>query len=121
VEIVISTAALRHQASSKAESISRVTRRLQQQFPELEAETVEAVVNERYHMFDGRPIRVFIPILVEHAAANISMAVILRRHDPSCATAQVISRYRPGTENRGGVNSTVLGVVGSRPYAEIVA
>jgi hypothetical protein len=61
VEIVMSTAALRHQASSKAESISRVTRRLQQQFPELEAETVEAVVNERYHMFDGRPIRVFIP------------------------------------------------------------
>jgi hypothetical protein len=29
---------------------------------------VEAVVNGRYHLFDGRPIRDFIPILVEHAA-----------------------------------------------------
>ena len=70
MEIVISTAARRHQASSKAESISRVTRRLQQQFPELEAETVEAVVNKRYHMSDGRPIRDFIPIIVEHAAGE---------------------------------------------------
>jgi hypothetical protein len=39
-----------------------------QQFPELPAEAVEAIVNGRYHAFDGRPIRDFVPILVEHAA-----------------------------------------------------
>jgi hypothetical protein len=48
--------------------MSRVTGRLQQQFPEVPAEAVEAVVNGRYEVFDGRPIRDFIPILVEHAA-----------------------------------------------------
>ena len=67
----MSTAASRHtrrQASSEAEAISRVTRRLQQQFPALPAETVEAIVTGRYHVFDGRPIRDFIPILVEQAA-----------------------------------------------------
>ncbi len=67
----MSRAASRHsrrQADSEAEAISRITRRLQQQFPELPAEAVEAIVNERYHTFDGRPIREFIPVLVEHAA-----------------------------------------------------
>ena len=58
----------RRQATSEAEAISRIARRLQQQFPELPAEAVEAAVNGRYQDFYGRPIRDFIPILVEHAA-----------------------------------------------------
>jgi hypothetical protein len=67
----MSTAASRNsrrRANNEAEAISRITRRLQQQFPELPAEAVEAIVNGRYHAFDGRPIRDFVPILVEHAA-----------------------------------------------------
>ena len=65
----MSWAASRHsrgQANNEAEAISRITRRLQQQFPELPAEIVEAIVAGRYHIFDGRPIPDFIPILVEH-------------------------------------------------------
>lgn len=64
-------AASRHcrgQANREAEAISRITCRLQQQFPELPAETMEAIVAGRYHVLDGRPLRDFIPILVEHAA-----------------------------------------------------
>jgi hypothetical protein len=68
--VFMSAAASRHsrrQASSKADAICRAVRLLQQ-FPELPVEALEAVVNRRYHVFDGRPIRDFIPILVEHAA-----------------------------------------------------
>jgi hypothetical protein len=89
--------------------------------PELPVEALEAVVNRCYHVFDGRPIRDFIPSWSNTRHAKISMAVILRQHDRRCASEKVISRYRPGTGNRGGVHSTALEVVGSQPYGEIVA
>jgi hypothetical protein len=77
------------QQDREAEALSRVGRRLQQQFPELPPEAVEAVVNVGYHIFDGRPIRDFIPILVEHAAREISMAVIPRQHDERRTQQQI--------------------------------
>ena len=57
----------RHTATSEAEAINRVTHRLRQQFPELPAETVETSVHQHHQIFDGRPVRDFIPILVERA------------------------------------------------------
>jgi hypothetical protein len=57
----------RYSATSEAEAIDRVTHRLRQQFPELPAETVETSVHEHHQVFDGRPVRDFIPILVERA------------------------------------------------------
>lgn len=64
------SAASRHQSHSgnEAEAISRVVRRLQQQFPELPAEAIEHAVSGQYAQFDGSPVRDFVPILVERAA-----------------------------------------------------
>jgi hypothetical protein len=55
---------------SEAEAMSRVVHRLRQQFPELPAERIEQAVHGRYEQFDGRPIRDFLPILVERSARN---------------------------------------------------
>ena len=43
---------------------------LQQQFPELPVETVEKAVLGQYEQFEGRPVRDFVPILVERAAQD---------------------------------------------------
>ena len=59
-----------HQSSSEAEAMSRVVRRLQQQFPELSEAEIEQAVYGHYEQFDGRPIRDFVPILVERAARD---------------------------------------------------
>jgi hypothetical protein len=59
---------VRAKVGSEAESMSRVVTRLRQQFPELSADAVEQAVYGRYDEFDGRPIRDFVPILVERSA-----------------------------------------------------
>jgi len=56
--------------SNEAEAISRVVRRLQQQFPELPPAAIEQAVSGHYEQFDGRPVRDFVPILVERAAQS---------------------------------------------------
>ena len=56
--------------SNEADAISRIVRRLQQQFPELPVETVEKAVLGQYEQFEGRPVRDFVPILVERAAQD---------------------------------------------------
>jgi len=61
---------VRTQAAAEAESMSRVVTPLRQQFPELPADTVEQAVYGRYDEFDGRPIRDFVPILVERSARH---------------------------------------------------
>lgn len=57
-----------HHSSNEAEAMSRVARRLQQQFPELPAEAIDHAVYGHYEQFNGRPARDFVPILVERAA-----------------------------------------------------
>ena len=57
-----------HHSTGEAEAMSRVVRRLQQQFPKLPDEAIEHAVYGHYDQFDGRPVRDFVPILVERAA-----------------------------------------------------
>ena len=57
----------RRHAASEAEAISRVVQRLRQQFPEVPPDALEEVVNGHYEAFDGRPLRDFVPVLVERA------------------------------------------------------
>ena len=56
----------RHSAS-EAEAISRIVQRLREQFPEVPSDALEEVVHGHYEEFDGRPVRDFVPVLVERA------------------------------------------------------
>jgi len=56
----------RHGAS-EAEAISRIVQRLREQFPEVPSDALEEVVHGHYEEFDGRPVRDFVPVLVERA------------------------------------------------------
>jgi hypothetical protein len=47
--------------------MSRVAERLREHFPEVPADAIDAVVNGHYEVFDGRPVRDFVPVLVERA------------------------------------------------------
>jgi len=57
----------RRSSGSEAEALSRVMQRLRQQFPEVPPDALEEIVNGHYEAFDGRPIRDFVPVLVERA------------------------------------------------------
>lgn len=52
----------------ESDAIARVAGRLRQQFPELPADAIEDVVRGRYEALDGRPVRDFVPVLVERGA-----------------------------------------------------
>ena len=56
----------RPHTSSEAEAMARVVERLRQQFPEMPPDAIDAIVNGHYE-FDGRPVRDFVPVLVERA------------------------------------------------------
>ena len=58
---------MRRNGSGEAEAMARVVERLCQQFPEVPPDALEAVVNGHYEAFDGRPVRDFVPVLVERA------------------------------------------------------
>jgi hypothetical protein len=58
----------RRRASSEADAMARVVSRLRQQFPELDTDQIERGVHVRHAEFDGRPVRDFVPILVERSA-----------------------------------------------------
>jgi len=68
-----------HPSRGEAEAVSQLVHRLRQQFPELPAEAIDDAVNGRYVEFDGRPIRDFVPILVERAV----LADLISGHRPT--------------------------------------
>jgi hypothetical protein len=57
----------RRQGGGEAEGIARVAERLRQQFPEVRPDALDDVLRGHYKRFDGRPVRDFVPILVERA------------------------------------------------------
>ena len=59
-------------------AIAKVIDRLAERFPHIPRPSVEEVVLEEHKSFDGRPIRDFVPVLVEHGAKGR-----LRRRRPS--------------------------------------
>ena len=56
-----------HADRTKAETtaMNRLMERLAHVFPEVPEAEITRVVEGRYHDFDGRPIRDFVPVLVE--------------------------------------------------------
>ncbi|WP_156764109.1 three-helix bundle dimerization domain-containing protein [Mycobacterium sp. 852002-50816_SCH5313054-b] len=55
---------------SEQQIIAGVADRLTRKYPSFAAETVTAVVREAYARFEGRPVREYVPLLVERFAAQ---------------------------------------------------
>ena len=51
--------------NSEVHAIAHVSQRLRARFPDIRAEAIDRMVMDAVHEFDGRPIRDFVPILVE--------------------------------------------------------
>ena len=51
--------------SSEWTAIQHVVERLTQRYPAVEPETVMTVVHRSHAIFDGRPVRDFVPLFVE--------------------------------------------------------
>ena len=54
----------------EARALDEVLRRLTDRFPEVPAEVVSGIVQAERQRLDGRPIREFMPLLVERAATE---------------------------------------------------
>jgi hypothetical protein len=50
--------------------INQVTERLTQRYPGVPSDTLTAVVRDVYAQFEGRPVREYVPLLVERFAAD---------------------------------------------------
>lgn len=48
--------------------VDQLVERLTRRYPKVAAGTVDEVVNQNYARFDGRPVRDYIPLLVERRA-----------------------------------------------------
>jgi hypothetical protein len=51
-------------------AIHALADRLRDRFPDAPPESIKNAVDEVHHQFDGRPIRDFIPVLVEREVAD---------------------------------------------------
>ena len=47
-----------------------LAQRLHDRFPQAEPARIDQVLDEVHHQYDGRPIREFIPVLVEREVAD---------------------------------------------------
>lgn len=52
----------------ESKEIADIIARLERQFPDVSPADVAALTNEIHHSLDGRPIRNFVPVLVEREA-----------------------------------------------------
>ncbi|WP_353827760.1 three-helix bundle dimerization domain-containing protein [Agromyces sp. SYSU T0242] len=52
------------------QAIESVVVRMMERFPSTSRDRVHAVVDEEHHRYDGRPVRDFVPVLVERAARH---------------------------------------------------
>ena len=58
------------ESREELQAVLEVRDRLQQKFSHVRADEVARTVDEVHHEFDGHPIRDFVPVLVERAAAD---------------------------------------------------
>jgi hypothetical protein len=63
----------------EAAATAAVAHRLRRRFPQLTADEIDAAVQEAERTYDGRPIRSFVPILVERD--------VIERFSPGSALA----------------------------------
>jgi hypothetical protein len=50
--------------------MGQVMERVQARFPDAGPERIRNLVNQAHHEYDGRPIREFVPVLVERDVTN---------------------------------------------------
>jgi hypothetical protein len=53
---------------SEERSVEEVIDRLGTKFPDVDRATIQGIVAEEHDAFDGRPVRDFVPVLVEKRA-----------------------------------------------------
>jgi len=58
------------ESREELQAVLEVRDRLMQKFSHVQAAEVARTVDEVHHEFDGHPIRDFVPVLVERAAAD---------------------------------------------------
>ncbi len=56
--------------TDEARAIDQVADRLHQRFPDAQPEIVKQYVARVHHSYDGRPIREFVPVLVEREVSE---------------------------------------------------
>jgi uncharacterized protein with HEPN domain len=57
-------------SQDETEAISHVSERLRSRFPHVDPTEINEIVDRYHHSYDGRPIREFIPVLVERQALD---------------------------------------------------
>jgi hypothetical protein len=67
-------------APTEVEAVRTIAAKLADRFPLVPRSEVERIVIEEHHKLDGRPVRAYIAVLVEHAAKQ-------RLLNPAPATA----------------------------------
>jgi hypothetical protein len=55
----------------EAHALENVVIRLAGRYPEVTISTVEVLVESAHHSLSGKPIRTYVPMLVEHRAKNL--------------------------------------------------
>lgn len=77
--------------ADEEQAMEQVATRLMEHFPHVTRDQVAAIVDQEHQLYDGRPVRDFVPVLVERAArhrlAQEATAIILQR-DVEAAAVQ---------------------------------
>lgn len=58
------------QLSDESRVLADLRGRMRRRFPHVPAEALDAAVTQSWKQYDGRPVREFIPVLVERDVAN---------------------------------------------------
>lgn len=59
-------------------ALAHLSERLTQKFPQISPELIREMVTNAHRRFDGRPIRDFVPLLVEHDTVDELKAFVAR-------------------------------------------
>jgi hypothetical protein len=76
---------MRHHDESEA--LTHVAHRLRSRFPHVAPSTITEMVNRCHRSYDGRPIRDFVPLLIEHDVLDTLRAVPAPRLSADAAAA----------------------------------
>jgi hypothetical protein len=68
--------------AEEAKALVALSERLRERFPSAQPETIEKVVRDYHRMFDGVPIRDFVPVLVERDAVALLRQIPAQRSSP---------------------------------------
>jgi hypothetical protein len=75
----------------EAAAMAQVSMRMRRRFPQCRPEEIERALATAHHEYDGRPIRHFVPILVERSATDALLAAG-RTAQPPRSTTEAPSR-----------------------------